>query len=326
MNNWLSFILGIISSVLITWLFFLYGNVSDLEKEVRDCQYHLTTCENELKSKEKLRVENDKLQVDIEYKIKEINLLEETVEKRNERISELDNSIKYKDVEIQNLYTEIKDLVSGGLTDKAKKELELLHQKIKSINKEKTELLSERSSLNDEILKIGKEKIALEKELNQFKNVIIPDYKKTISRLENEVELAKKFKEYINIRADISNLDLDFDENDIIFDISFSDADFDYLKNKCGLREITFSTIIENKSKGVFLQPDIPNFEYFTISTSSLSNPYTIKYPIKGYELKKNHKKRRFFKSDKGDDLVFKVMLDELNRLTIVNQKFNIRS
>lgn len=326
MNNWLSFILGIISSVLITWLFFLYGNVSDLEKEIRECQYKLTSCESESKIKDKLRVENDKLQVDIEYKVKEIDLLEQTINKRNERILVLDNSIKQKDNEIQNLYSEIKDLVSKGLTEKAKKEMDVLNHKIKTINTEKSKLLHERSSLNEEILSIKQEKIKTEKELEKYRSVVVPDFERRIKVLESEIKLARKFKEYLNIRADITGLNLNFDENEISFNINFTDQDYNYLKNKCGLQQITLLTSIENKSKGVILQPNILNFEHFTVPISSITNPHTIKYPVKGYELKRNHKKRRFLKSDKGDDLVFNVVIEELNRLNIVNQKFNIRS
>lgn len=320
-----SLILGIIGS----WYFYVRGTIDDLQSALDQCHLEKSTLEADvlrLKDRDdELILEIRKAEIENEYKLKEISLREENIHQLEEEKRELEFEIKTKEERIAQLYQDMNQIIQEGASEEVRTKLEEQFEEIRQLNDERKELLASIENLNEQIKQLTFDKLAVEKELEMVHSVEIPGLEGKIDRLEADLELANHFVDFMNIRANVSDLSVDKRANALSFVIEFNDKDYQYLLSNEAYQQYTFSPKIINKTQNLAFMPNLNDFDVFTKRRTSLNKYVELEFPVGNFDFKGYRNGSRGVNFEKGDEIHLQVVVDEISDLVVVDQVFYIQ-
>ncbi|MEL6942687.1 MAG: hypothetical protein AAFO82_08460 [Bacteroidota bacterium] len=315
------------------WIFTLSSKVKNLTNDRDKFSYDLSVCQTQSSELEdnvtNLEFELKEANLEIEYKDKEISRIEEESARKQEEINrlnvekqELDKTIDKKEAEIRRI------MLEGPQNEKVKEYVNRMKEEILGLKKEKARLVREKNDFVEQVNKLQKEKLENERKIRLLQENEIPRLKAEIESLQEEVNFVSTVKDYMNLRAEINNLRIDSDRNEILFNLTLKEEDMARLR-QLGLKTVNFTPVIENISNGMFFIPkvkDVNNVNIFEKQMSDINNNINIVFPVSNVNLAKVYKKRNPINYDKGDKIRITVKLTELNSLSIADQVYRFKS
>ena len=326
-----NFILNAIFFVLgigVTYIFYIKTKIDGLEVQVDKLKDDVKDKSEEIidltKVSERHIYELREAQNEIETKAEKISLLQSDIDEKKDEIDELNDEIKEKDKEIKKNIEDLKKIVEGGDVGMINKKYQELYGKLTQLNIDKEKLRLKNEVLTEERNKLKLEIIELEGEIKGFENVTIPELEEKLEKAEIEVEEAKKFKEFINVRGDIRNISINKKENIMFFDIIFDQNEVDYLEKKSGLSTFTFiPTIINETDNNIQFIPK--NHTKFVFTRSQLTQSISIAYPVYNYSFDDYHNGKKGVNMEKDHLIDIKVTLKELHHMEVANKSFYMK-
>lgn len=312
-----------------TYFFYLKTKIDTLTEDVRFTKEKVERCESEkkmLKDKdENLELQIKKAEIETEYKIKEIELLKKTIDQKDSQLIDLNIVIEEKENKIEKMLYDLKKIIEEGATEEMREKIQSLYSEIEQLNSEKESLKKDKKSLQEDIKVFKKEILELEKEIKIYKDITVPKIKNRADQLQNKLNIANSFQDFINIRADVQNIRIDNKKNILQFDLVFESEDIKFLKQNNNISKFTFSPKVINETKKSVFIPQPNNFTEFSKYKHELTEFITINFPVSNYSFSKYKNGKKGINLSKGDLIKIKVLLDELYEIEIANSSFYLK-
>jgi len=326
MNSTISFILGVLITFSVSYYFYFKGRIDVCMDDLSLTRSELQLCnrENELleDNDQELQLTIKKAEIETEYKIREIEDLNRKIEEKNTDVSDLKKEIKEKELKIEDNLNQLRKIIEEGATDEMKDNMNSLYKEIESLKNENAKLKSDKEKLHTEINKLNKKLIEEQREIQILKKVTLPEIQNKLTMLDNQLQIANKFQDFLNLRAEIQNIMVDNKRDIIQFDLVFEPQEIEYLKKNKQLSKFTFSPKIINETHKSYLIPAIEDFSDFTKQRTELSEFVTVTFPVSNQSLRKFKNGKKGINYSKGDLIKINVTLDELYNMEVANTSF----
>ncbi len=305
-------ILAILTCALIgmgIYTYSLYNKNKELNNSIFNQNEKLNT---QLDSINTLKVQVSENKIIIEHKNQDILRLESTIDGKNKEIALKEQEMK----ELEEKYEKI--ILIGSESEQMKK----LVQELRRAREQRDSFRVERNKVAEEYNNLRKELIQKEQAIDILTRSTIPHLKEQVSILNGELEEKKKLIQIYNVRADISNIEINHLTNSIDFNLIFSNEDL-YLLKSMNYNKLTFSPIIQNLDNQMYLLPSNP--EYFTVNMYEAQPSIRIVFRTQTLNLKKAYKNKNAVNYEKGDRIKIEVKIDELNQLLVAQETFRLK-